>query len=396
MALVFGGRSGEHEVSCVSARHVAAALDPDRYEVVPVGITREGRWVLPDASRAVLDGGPLEVSASAFKADGSPVTVVHDPGRMDLIALDASEPAPGGLPSLRKIDVAFPVLHGPFGEDGTVQGLFELAGIPYVGAGVLGSALGMDKEKMKRLFRSEGLPTADFVVLRAPEWASDDLGVRERLLKEAEALGFPCFTKPANLGSSIGISRCRDAASLATGIEEAFLHDRKVLVEEAIPGRELECGVLGNDFPEASLVGEVLPGRDFYDYVAKYLGESSEVVIPATLPEAIVDQVREYALSAFRAVDAAGMARVDFFYDEGGRGVVVNEINTIPGFTPISMFPKLWDATGLAYPQMIDRLISLALERHHARPRSEEIPPPGGPGGPGAESRSEDVLPPRA
>ncbi|MGH2708872.1 MAG: D-alanine--D-alanine ligase family protein, partial [Actinomycetota bacterium] len=379
----FGGRSGEHEVSCVSARHVAAALDPERYEVIPIGITREGRWMLPDASRTVLEGGALEIPPSAFEADGLPVTIVHDPGRMDLVALHACESAPEERPSLRKIDVAFPVLHGPFGEDGTVQGLFELAGIPYVGAGVLGSALGMDKEKMKRLFRSEGLPTVDFVVLRAPEWSLE----QERLLKEAEALGFPCFTKPANLGSSIGISKCCDAASLVAGIEEAFRHDRKVLVEEAIPGREVECGVLGNDFPEASLVGEILPGRDFYDYVAKYVDQSSEVVIPAHLPEAIVDLVREYALTAFRAIDAAGMARVDFFYEEGGRGVVVNEINTIPGFTPISMFAKLWDATGIAYPQMIDRLISLALERHRARPRSEDIPPPranrarqGGPG----------------
>jgi D-alanine-D-alanine ligase len=377
VALVFGGRSGEHEVSCVSARHVAAALDPERYEVVPIGITREGRWMLPDASRAALEGGQLEIPPTAFEADGSPVALVHDPGRMELVALDSSGPASGGLASLRRIDVAFPVLHGPFGEDGTVQGLFEMAGIPYVGAGVLGSALGMDKEKMKRLFRSEGLPTAEFVVLRAPEWASGEPGTRERLLKEAEGLGFPCFTKPANLGSSIGISKCADPPSLEAGIEEAFRHDRKVLVEEAIPGREVECAVLGNDFPEASLVGEILPGREFYDYVAKYLDDSSQVVIPARLPEEVVELVRGYALAAFRAIDAAGMARVDFFYDEGGRGVVVNEINTIPGFTPISMFAKLWAATGLSYPEMLDRLISLALERHAGRPRSEEIPPPG-------------------
>jgi D-alanine-D-alanine ligase len=357
VAVLFGGRSGEHEVSCVSARHVAAAFDPDRYQVVPVGITREGRWLLPEASRRVLGGSRLRLPETAFEATGAPVSL-----------------GPGEEGSL-EVDVVFPVLHGPYGEDGTVQGLLDMAGIPYVGSGVLGSALGMDKEKMKRMFRDHGLPIGDFVVIRAHEW-DDDAG---RCLEAARRLGFPSFTKPANLGSSVGVSKCEDEASLVAGIEEALRHDRKVLVEEGMAGREIEVGVLGNDHPEASVPGEVFPGREFYDYAAKYLDGTSRTEIPADLPPAVVAELQELAVAAFRAVDAAGMARVDFFYGQAGQngsGVVVNEINTIPGFTMISMFPKLWEASGLPYPRLLDRLVDLALERHRQRPRPEALGAP--------------------
>ncbi len=254
VAVLFGGRSGEHEVSCVSARHVAAAFDPDRYQVVPVAITRDGRWLLPEPSRLVLEGGRLEIPETAFEAAGEPVA----------FARGAAGP---GL----EVDVVFPVLHGPYGEDGTVQGLLDMAGIPYVGSGVLGSALGMDKEKMKRMFRDHGLPIGDFVAIRAHEWEEDP----GRALEAALSLGLPSFAKPANLGSSVGVSKCEDEASLVAGIEEALRHDRKVLVEEAMAGREIEVGVLGNDHPEASVPGEVFPGREFYDYAAKYLDDTS-------------------------------------------------------------------------------------------------------------------------
>jgi D-alanine-D-alanine ligase len=357
VAVLFGGRSGEHEVSCVSARHVAAAFDPDRYQVVPVGITREGRWLLPEASRRVLGGSRLRLPETAFEATGAPVSL-----------------GPGEEGSL-EVDVVFPVLHGPYGEDGTVQGLLDMAGIPYVGSGVLGSALGMDKEKMKRMFRDHGLPIGDFVVIRAHEW-DDDAG---RCLEAALRLGFPSFTKPANLGSSVGVSKCEDEASLVAGIEEALRHDRKLLVEQGMAGREIEVGVLGNDHPEASVPGEVFPGREFYDYAAKYLDGTSRTEIPADLPPAVVAELQELAVAAFRAVDAAGMARVDFFYGQAGQngsGVVVNEINTIPGFTMISMFPKLWEASGLPYPRLLDRLVDLALERHRQRPRPEALGAP--------------------
>jgi D-alanine-D-alanine ligase len=350
VAVLFGGRSGEHEVSCVSASHVAAAFDPDRYQVVPVGITRDGRWLLPEASRRALEGGRAEIPETAFEAAGEPVSLARMGG--------------AGL----EVDLVFPVLHGPYGEDGTVQGLLDMAGIPYVGSGVLGSALGMDKEKMKRMFRDHGLPVGDFVVIRAHEWEHG----AGHALEAAVALGFPSFTKPANLGSSVGVSRCEDEVSLVAGIEEALRHDRKVLVEEGMAGREIEVGVLGNDHPEASVPGEVFPGREFYDYAAKYLDDTSRTEIPASLPPAVVRELQELAVAAFRAVDASGMARVDFFYEEG-RGVVVNEINTIPGFTSISMFPKLWEASGVPYPRLLDRLVELALERHRQRPRPEAL-----------------------
>ena len=323
---------------------MAAALDPDRYEVIPVAITREGQWLLPDVSRRVLGGGPLQIPEQAFEATGEPV------------ALEAAGGCPpgAGLP----VDVVFPVLHGPFGEDGTVQGLLEMAGIPYVGSGVLGSAVGMDKDVMKRLFRDAGLPVGAFTVLRDYQWSASPA----ECLARAGTLGYPCFVKPANLGSSLGVSRCRDGDELAAGIAEAFRHDRKVLVEEAIAGREIEVGVLGNDDPQASVPGEIIPGAEFYSFAAKYVDDRSRLVIPAELPDKAAAVLQAAAVAAFQAVEAAGMARVDFFY-RGGTDIVVNEINTIPGFTVISMFPKLWAASGLGYPQLLDRLVELAMER---------------------------------
>ncbi|MCA1841369.1 MAG: D-alanine--D-alanine ligase, partial [Actinobacteria bacterium] len=337
VAVIFGGRSAEHEVSCVSAKHVVAAMDPAKYEVIPIGIARDGRFMLPESSRKVLEGGDLEVPEEAFEAIGEPVTILQDPTRRELVASErtsAIDPA--------RIDVVFPVLHGPYGEDGTVQGLLELADIAYVGAGVLGSAVGMDKEMMKILLQARGLPVPDFVIFHDHEFK----GERSRCVEEAADLGFPCFTKPANLGSSVGISKCHNLDELEAGIADAFRYDRKVIVEEAIVGRELECGVLGNEVPEASVVGEIVAEREFYDYIAKYQDEGSRTIIPADIPDPVEQIVRRYAVRAFKAIDASGMARVDLFYDASGRGVVVNEINTIPGFTPISMYPMLWAASG--------------------------------------------------
>lgn len=360
--VLYGGRSSEHWVSCVSARHVVEAMDPERYEAIPIGITLDGRWMLPEASRKALEGGTLEVPTEAFEVSGEAVSLASDPTRHELVPMGDGRGSPIG-----PIDVVFPVLHGPYGEDGTVQGLLELADIPYVGAAVLGSAVAMDKEKMKILFAAAGLPVGRFVAIRESDWEGGEA------TEMAESLGFPCFTKPANLGSSVGITRCTNPGELGAGIEEALKHDRKILVEEAIVGRELECGVLGNDEPRASVVGEVLSAGEFYDYASKYFDEGSETIVPADLPDEVSERIRGYAVEAFRVVDAAGMARVDFFYDRDGRGVVINEINTIPGFTPISMFPKLWEATGLSYPELIDEVIRLAIERHEAKKRPEII-----------------------
>lgn len=356
--MLFGGRSAEHEVSCVSAKHVVAAMDQGRYELIPIGIDLQGKWVLPEQAKPSLAGGSLEVPPEAFRAEGQPVTLVLDPGRRELVGAGENTG-----PSVR-IDVAFPVLHGPLGEDGAAQGLLEMAGIPYVGAGVLGSALGMDKEKMKVMLGAAGLPVPDYLVIRAAQWARE----AERLLDEAAWLGFPSFTKPANMGSSVGVSRCTDLSSLEAGIESAFAYDSKILVEQGISGREIECAVLGNEEPQASVCGEIVASGDFYDYEAKYIDKASRTLVPAPIPEPVAEIIRTYSIRAFKAIDCQGMARVDFFYQEGGLGVLVNEINTIPGFTTISMFPKLWDASGIPLPQLIDRLIELALQRHGARP----------------------------
>jgi len=340
----------EHEVSVVSARGVARALDPARYEVVPVAITGEGRWLTPAASSAILSSG-----APRAEAEGDAGLVV-DPGAGGLLALSNGHAAvPVGL------DVIFSVVHGWGGEDGRIQGLLDLAGIPCVGSGVLGSAVGMDKQVAKALFQERGLPVGPWRALLRSAWNADRAGEERRLV---EALGFPMFVKPANGGSSVGITKVRDAAALPAALQAGFAHDRKVVVERGLDVREIECAVLGNDRTEASVCGEIVPAGEFYDYAAKYQDDSSRLLIPAPLPPDVAERIRGLAQEAFRALDLAGLARVDFFVERDGGGVFLNEVNTLPGFTPISMYPKLWEASGLSYRDLLTRLIDLARARH--------------------------------
>lgn len=349
VGVIFGGRSGEHDVSVVSAASIFRHLDRSRYELVPIRIARDGRWLL----------GTREPSAltAADVADENPAGG----------ALQVAEPtrAVSGA-----VDVVFPVLHGPYGEDGTVQGLLELANVPYVGAGVLGSALGMDKAMAKAVFAAHGLPLAPHLTILAHEWETDSGKISAEI---ARKLRFPVFVKPANLGSSVGISKADTDAELSAAMSLALEFDRKVVVEAAVPhAREIECGVLGNDDPQASLPGEVVvTHRDgFYSYEAKYLDPDGAVTkIPADLSPELTDRVRRLSVEAFRALDLCGMARVDFLLDDRGGGLYLNEVNTIPGFTAISMFPKMWEATGLAYPDLLDKLVTLALERHERKQR---------------------------
>jgi len=367
VGILFGGRSGEHEVSLMSAASVITALDREKYEPVLVGIDREGRWRLVPALKGPVDA----VALARAIARARPVALPADPQEPGLRPLEPEEP--GLLPlrqpaavagmgaEMARLDVVFPVLHGTYGEDGTVQGLLELAGIPYVGAGVLASALGMDKAAMKEVFQALGIPIVPFRAVLRRRWEQEP----ETVLRELEAaLGYPCFVKPANLGSSVGVTRCRDREELRQGLDQACRYDRKLVIEKGVRCRELECSVLGNDDPEASVVGEILPARPFYDYAAKYLDPRTRLAIPADIPEEIARQVRNLAIRAFCAIDCAGMARVDFFWDLDSGQVLVNEINTIPGFTAVSMYPKLWEASGLSYSQLLDRLIELARERH--------------------------------
>lgn len=354
---MFGGRSGEHEVSLKSAASVMSALDRARYEIVPIGITQQGKWLLgtpagsltPEALAEVMNHGRA-VTASAEPADGR------------LISLNSSHPQ--GREAAPRLDVVFPVLHGTFGEDGTVQGFLELAGVPYVGAGVLGSAVGMDKDVMKRLFRDAGLPVTPWVAVLRREWKSEPSRVRKQVEKE---IGYPAFVKPANLGSSVGISKVHRKQELGPAMDLAAKYDRKILVEQAIDAREIECAVLGNDEPRASVPGEIIPVNEFYDYDAKYVSEGSMLMIPARLSARKTRQVQELALRAFKAIEGAGMGRVDFLMDRKTGKLWVNEINTIPGFTSISMYPKLWEASGLSYSELLDRLIHLAIERHQEK-----------------------------
>jgi D-alanine-D-alanine ligase len=357
VAVLFGGRSAEHEVSCISARFVIDALDPERTEVVPIGIGRDGRWHRLSGPPAL----PGETGRMPEVTDGSgtAVEIAAEAGSQELVAADGSR---------EPIDVVFPVLHGPFGEDGTVQGLLELAGVPYVGAGVLGSAIGMDKDVQKRLFMQAGLPVGPFETIHEKEWEDDP----ESAEASAEALGYPLFTKPATLGSSVGISRVFAPAELAASLDEAFRYARHALVEKAAEGaREIECAVLGNDEPVASVAGEIVPeGHEFYDYEAKYLDEhGAQLLVPADLKPEVLEEVQRLAVAAFRTVRCAGMARVDFFL-LGEDELWLNEVNTIPGFTSISMFPRLWEASGLPYGELVQRLLDLAFERNEAERKS--------------------------
>ena len=370
LGVLFGGRSGEHEVSLTSAAAVMKALDPEKYEVVPVGITREGRWrVGPKAfglltEAAVDDPAQRTAPLQAVLAEGRAVTPSVDPTSPKLLPLAKSSPALNARP---EVDVIFPVLHGTFGEDGTIQGLLELADVPYVGAGVLASSAGMDKDVMKRLFRDAGLPVVPWELVLRGDWEQDPAGVRRRIEKRRH---YPFFVKPANLGSSVGITKVHKPAELEAALNLAAQYDRKILVEKALRAREIECAVLGNDNPQASVPGEIIPVNEFYDYEAKYVKEGSELLIPARLSPRQRKRVQELAVRAFKAIDCAGMGRVDFLLDRKSGKIFVLEINTIPGFTPISMYPKLWEASGLPYSMLLDRLVELALERHRDKTRT--------------------------
>ena len=363
VGVLFGGQSGEHEVSLASARSVLAEMDTQKYEPIPIGITKEGRWLLGDASQALL--GDTTLAGDTSSHDDAHGVAARDLVTVDEGTFPSANPRPSPLASL---DVVFPVLHGPYGEDGTVQGLLELADIPYVGAGVLASAVSMDKVVMKDVFIAHHLPVVRHLAFLRRDWDSEP----GKIMEQAEStVGYPCFVKPANLGSSVGISKATDRDSLYISIQDAVRYDRKVLVESAVRhAREIECSVLGNDDPIASVLGEIIPSREFYDYEAKYLDETSELLIPAPVPDDVADSTRELAIEVFKAVDCAGMARVDFLLDGVNGDIYVNELNTIPGFTTISMYAKLWEASGISYTTLIDRLIALAIERHQDMGRS--------------------------
>jgi D-alanine-D-alanine ligase len=371
VGILFGGRSGEHEVSLLSAASILKAIDRKKFDVAPIGITKTGRWLTGVGAQGLLAGGSPELDGVVLQSstDLLPAAPVD--------AVTAFVPDATSLGS-GQLDVVFPVLHGTFGEDGTIQGLFELADVAYVGSGVLGSAAGMDKDVMKRLFAQARLPIVKHVTVLRTAWEGSP---RKTVTAIEAALKYPVFVKPANLGSSVGISKVHDRKELAPALALAARYDRKIVIEEGVAGRgksrattkarELEVAVLGNDDPKASVVGEIVPGKEFYDYEAKYLSDGSIPIIPAKITAAEAKQVRAMAVEAFRACDLAGLARVDFLMEpDGKRRIYLNEVNTLPGFTSISMYPKLWQATGLSYSDLITRLIELALERHRERSRT--------------------------
>jgi D-alanine-D-alanine ligase len=393
VGVVFGGRSGEHEVSLLSAASILQAIDRRKYDVVPIGINKAGHWLTSGAAQGLLlgagsaaeayeipvkklrAGDPAATPGARVLAEGQPALLAPEPENPDAALVHGGTAALDSHAALgsQSLDVVFPVLHGTFGEDGTIQGLFELAGIAYVGSGVLGSSAGMDKDVMKRLFAQAKLPIVKHVTLLRTEW--EHAPKKSVALVEA-ALKYPVFVKPANLGSSVGITKAHNRAELGPALTEAARFDRKLVVEQGVGGkkakaREFEVAVLGNDDPRASVVGEIIPGKEFYDYEAKYLSEGSLPVIPAKLSNAEAKRIREMAVAAFRACDLAGLARVDFLMEpEGKRRIYLNEVNTMPGFTSISMYPKLWEATGIGYKELITRLIELALERHAEKSRT--------------------------
>jgi D-alanine-D-alanine ligase len=352
VAVLFGGRSGEHEVSLMSARSVIAALDPAKYEIFPVGITHAGNWFVGENVLEALEQNKTESLDHAF--------IFPEPDHPGLYAIRNTKHL-----KVSDIDVFFPVLHGTFGEDGTVQGLFELADAAYVGAGVVGSAVGMDKGIFKDVMHAHNIPVVESVLLLRSEIEKD---IQAAIRKAESVSGYPLFTKPANLGSSVGITKCNSRADLGEGLMEAAAFDRRILVERGVTNaREIEVSVLGNDQPIASVPGEVLPSREFYSYESKYIDGTSGLVIPADLPPDTAEHIRDLAVRAYQAIDCAGMARADFFLEKDTGRVILNELNTLPGFTSISMYPKLWNATGISYPELVDRLIQLALERKAER-----------------------------
>ena len=393
VGILFGGRSGEHEVSLLSAASVLNAIDQTKYEVVPIGITKDGRWLTAEHAEKLLKGekhagegaratqtplragDPEATPGAAVLAAGESVVVPPEPARREagLAPFQTDANLRRAADRAINVDVIFPVLHGTFGEDGTIQGLLELADIAYVGAGVLGSSAGMDKDVMKSLFRAARLPIVKHVTVLRSRFDRDPKKVRK--LVESK-LKYPVFVKPANLGSSVGISKAHDRKELGPAIAEAAKFDRKIVIEEGVGGkknkaREIECAVLGNDDPKASVAGEIVPCKEFYDYDAKYLVEGSEAVIPAKITKAEMKTVQRLAIAAFQAVDCTGLARVDFLMDPESRKIFVNEINTMPGFTAISMYPKMWVASGVTYPELIDRLIQLGIERHEDKKRNQ-------------------------
>jgi D-alanine-D-alanine ligase len=380
VGVLFGGRSGEHEVSLLSAASILKAIDRDKFDVTPIGITKEGRWLASADAKGLLEGDsgavtrrlragdPETTPGAKLLHEGIPTLLAPEPGSSTALV---QKQGPDG--KSQALDVVFPVLHGTFGEDGTIQGLFELAGIAYVGSGVLGSSAGMDKDVMKRLFAQAGLPIVKHITLLRAEWES---APRKAVARIEAALNYPVFVKPANLGSSVGISKAHNRKELGPALTLAAKYDRKIVVERGVGGkkaraREFEVAVLGNDDPKASVVGEIIPGKEFYDYEAKYLSEGSVPVIPAKITRAESTKIRQMAVEAFKACDLSGLARVDFLMEpDGKRRIYINEVNTLPGFTSISMYPKLWEATGVSYKELITRLIELALERHADKTRN--------------------------
>jgi D-alanine-D-alanine ligase len=386
VGILFGGRSGEHEISLLSAASVFKAIDPNKYEVVPIGITKDGRWLTASDAERLLHGkagegarptlragDPDTTASAAVLQNGEAVVFPPEPHNSSMTPFQTEAPVRRASDRAINVDVIFPVLHGTFGEDGTIQGLLELADLPYVGAGVLGSAAGMDKDIMKSLFRAAGLAIVKHVTVLRSEWES----VPKKVQKLVESkLKYPVFVKPANLGSSVGISKARDRRELGPAIDEAAKFDRKIVIEEGVGGkknkaREIECSVLGNDNAQASVPGEIVPSAEFYDYSAKYLDEGSQLIIPAKLTKAETKKVQDLAIAGFRAVDCSGLARVDFLMDPKSRKIYLNEINTMPGFTSISMYPKLWAASGVGYSELISRLIQLGLDRHAEKKRNQ-------------------------
>jgi D-alanine-D-alanine ligase len=357
IGILFGGRSGEHEVSLISAASVISALNPDKYEAVPIGISKEGRWLAGTAAHKMLPPALGEVLRT-----GNSVMLSADPNVAALV------PAGDSRADALHVDVVFPVLHGTFGEDGAVQGLLDLAGLPYVGSGVIGSAVGMDKDVQKRLFLQAKLPVGEFLAIPRAEWEKSRAKVLRTIIKKFR---FPVFVKPATLGSSVGMTKAHDAKELSKAMDFAGEFAQKIMVERSIRGREIELSVLGNEDPKASIPGEIIPHREFYDYAAKYLEEGTRLLIPAKLSKAQVKKFQEYAVRAFRTLELLGMARVDFFLENRTGRILLNEVNTIPGFTSISMYPKLWEASGLPYRQLLDRLIELALAQHRERQRTK-------------------------
>jgi D-alanine-D-alanine ligase len=369
VGVIFGGRSGEHEVSLRSGRAVIDAIDHKKYEVIPLAITKGGEWLSPAASIKLLPQATAELLSREFTESREALTIIGDTSRSGLVPVAGGD---SGEPSAMPVDVVFPVLHGTYGEDGTIQGLFEMADIPYVGCGVLASSCGMDKVTMKMLFREAGLPICKHVWFLRAEWERERAGIVRRVTRE---LGFPCFVKPANLGSSVGVSKATDKRTLEAAIDLAARYDRKVIVEEGLDAREIECAVIGNDEPEASQPGEyIVHDRQgaFLDYTEKYTNTGHvEFVVPAPLPKKLAERIRRMSVAAFKAIDGAGLSRVDFFLRRDTNELLINELNTSPGLTDVSGYPKMWAASGLTFQQVIDRLISLALERHRDQSRNE-------------------------